>query len=216
MSFLISPSILTFHYHPRLIMEARPSEEQSGRCPADLCGRSAALLGHSVISVTSLPRRSSSGFGDPTLAFWFTEQVNGSERLGHLQQGTQTEALGGPAFLRTNSEVCSQKSSFFSPLSSVLCLLVAAGVAAAALMHTEGAFEESTSVLLFHPLCTSPYLRPSVFSLRFCPYLSLKTLCIPSFNFCFSHSHLPALGPVPSSFLMILFFSFLLLSSTAG
>lgn len=99
-------------------------------------------------------------------------------------------------------------ASLFSVLSVVF---VAAGVAVTALIHIEGAFEESTSVPLFYPLYTSPYLHLSVFSLRFCLYFSLKTLCIPSFNFCFSHSHLPALVPVPSSFLTPFLLDFILL-----
>lgn len=93
--------------------------------------------------------------------------------------GAYTEAVGGPPPPRTNVKVCQQELFPFSTTcfaSSVLWLFVSAGVAGAALIHPEG------------PLRDPP--APSV-------DFSLKTLCIPFFNSCFSH--LPALDPVPSS-----------------
>lgn len=191
-------------------MEAWPSEEQPGRCPADLCGRSASPAGplSHLRNLASPPLQPLASAIPPRRCRLPSRLMEASgwdaSGRGHEQKlwvvpPVPRDQLRGPL----TEELFLFTSLFCPPLVG------GAGVAAAALMHAEGAFEESASVLLFHPLCTSPHLRPSVFSLRFCPYLSLKTLCIPSFNFWFSHSHLPALGPVPSSFLMILFFSFL-------
>ena len=91
----------------------------------------------------------------------------------------------------------SASTSALSLSLSLFCpfLSVAAGVGAKALVHFEGAFEESPSVQRFYPLYTSPRLHPSVFSPPFGLYFSSETLCIPSSTFCFSHSYLPALVP---------------------
>lgn len=87
-----------------------------------------------------------------------------------------TKALGGP-ILRTHCKVCWQKkSSYFSTCDASLLsflssgLFVAARLYGIALIHIEGAFEESTSAQFFHAICSSPYLHLSFNS----PFFSLS------------------------------------------
>lgn len=100
----------------------------------------------------------------------------------------------------------------FSLLSFLFCcLFVAARVYGTALIHIEGAFEESTSVRLFHPVYPPLpiYIWVSIslsFFFSLCVCISLKKyFYIPLFNCCFSHSLPPAhfppfLTPLSSKF----------------
>lgn len=125
-------------------------------------------------------------------------EVSGPRSPGGGRGGVHRSCGWSPP-LRTNVKVCQQELFLFSTTcfaSSVLCLFVSAGVAGAALIRPEG-----------------PLRDPPAPSADF----SLKTLCIPFFNSCFSH--LPALDTVPSSSLQpicpVLFFCPLVSQSNA-
>lgn len=134
----------------RLLLEPGLAEDPPGRCSTGLCGRSASAgrrhHRYRLISAST-----------PALGLLIPlRRCNLRSRLmkvgGGRPAGDINRSAGWSAFLRANSKVRSQKSSFFSPQpASPLSLpsswlFAAAAVAATALMHIEGAFEESTSL----------------------------------------------------------------------
>lgn len=121
-----------------------------------------------------------------------------------LQRGTQTQALGGPPPVSglTVKSAHTRALSFhggprrLSPLCPLGCLRLLDSVEMPSYI-LKGLLRNLPACSFF----TLSSLLPIYTPLPFCLYLSFKTLCIPSFNFCFSHSHRPALLPGPSSFL---------------